>query len=75
MAPSKQAPEEAPNIDVYKRQLYSNTTGIYNTANGFTALYSNTTGSYNAANGSYALYSNTTGYNNSAQGYLSLIHI
>ena len=45
-----------------------NTTGIYNTATGASALYSNTTGSSNSAQGVNALYSNTTGSSNSAQG-------
>src|SRR5205085_6633568 len=64
--------------------LYSNTTGVrntasgsqalynnttsHNTATGFRALYSNTTGSSNTANGDAALYSNTTGSNNIAVG-------
>jgi hypothetical protein len=52
--------------------LYSDTTGSYNTANGFEALYSNTNGSYNVANGMYALYSNTTGNWNTANGYEAL---
>jgi hypothetical protein len=41
-----------------------NTTGSYNTANGFQALYSNTTGNYNTANGVQSLFSNTTGSSN-----------
>jgi hypothetical protein len=36
--------------------LYSNTTGVGNTASGYGALYSNTTGTYNTASGSVALY-------------------
>ena len=49
-----------------------NTTGSYNSAQGFDALYSNTTGSYNSAQGVQALYSNTTGSSNSAQGVHAL---
>jgi hypothetical protein len=49
-----------------------NTTGIYNTANGYQSLYSNTTGHSNTANGYQSLYSNTTGSNNTANGYASL---
>ena len=52
--------------------LYSNTTGIQNTANGYQALRFNTTGSSNTANGNGALYSNTTGSNNTANGYYAL---
>ena len=48
--------------------LFSNTTGSYNTANGYDALYSNTTGGFNAANGVLALYNNTTGNFNTATG-------
>jgi len=51
--------------------LYLNTTGNYNTANGYGSLYSNTTGYQNIANGSYSLYSNTTGSSNTAYGYNS----
>jgi hypothetical protein len=46
-----------------------NTTGSYNSAQGYNALYSNTTGNYNSAQGYNVLYSNTTGNYNSAQGY------
>jgi hypothetical protein len=52
--------------------LYSNTSGYYNTANGFGALYSNTTGYNNTANGYKALFSNTLGYSNTASGYDAL---
>src|SRR4029077_19678633 len=52
--------------------LYHNTTGTYNTANGFNALFSNTTGFNNAANGLQALLSNTTGANNTANGFQAL---
>jgi hypothetical protein len=55
--------------------LFSNTTGNYNTANGFQALYSNTTGNNNTANGYNSLYSNTTGNNNTALGYYSARYI
>lgn len=48
------------------------TTGLYNVANGFTALKNNTTGMGNTANGHTALTSNTTGRNNTANGYQSL---
>ena len=54
------------------RLLYTNTTGVGNTANGALALVNNTTGSSNTANGSAALVSNTTGGNNTANGYASL---
>ena len=53
------------------RALTSNTTGSYNTANGFSALVSNTTGYNNTAIGS-ALISNTTGGNNIANGLFAL---
>ncbi|MFA6082681.1 MAG: tail fiber domain-containing protein [Patescibacteria group bacterium] len=49
-----------------------NTTGVYNTANGYRSLYSNATGSYNTANGNRSLYSNTTGSDNTANGNQSL---
>jgi hypothetical protein len=48
--------------------LYSNTTGIQNTANGAQTLFSNTTGTSNTATGLNALYSNTTGNYNTANG-------
>lgn len=48
------------------------TTGLYNVANGFTALKNNTTGMGNTANGHTALTSNTSGRNNTANGYQSL---
>jgi len=51
-----------------------NTTGLYNTTNGGSALTFNTTGSSNTANGLNSLYSNTTGYNNTASGYDSLFY-
>ncbi len=52
--------------------MFSNTTGINNTANGYQALFSNTTGINNTANGYQALFSNTTGINNTANGYQAL---
>jgi len=52
--------------------LYYNTTGSYNTANGYQALFYNTTGNNNTANGYSALSSNTTGYDNTANGYQAL---
>ncbi len=48
--------------------LYSNTSGIRNTAFGNTAMFNNTTGSFNTAIGRYALTSNTTGSSNVAIG-------
>ena len=48
--------------------LYSNATGIENTAVGNTALTSNTTGNTNTASGISALYANTTGSRNNASG-------
>jgi hypothetical protein len=62
--------------------MYSNTTGIWNTAvggkvDGFynAALYSNTTGSYNTAVGQGALTSNTTATSNTGIGYTSLLSV
>ena len=52
--------------------LYSNTTGIDNTASGYQTLWSNTTGSNNTASGYQALVQNTTASFNSAFGYKSL---
>jgi trimeric autotransporter adhesin len=51
----------------------SNTTGSYNTANGYVSLQSNTTGNYNTANGFQSLQSNTTGDYNTANGAQSLL--
>ncbi len=48
-----------------------NTTGRYNTANGFEALYSNTASS-NTATGYKALFSNTIGNSNTANGASAL---
>ena len=53
--------------------LYSNTTGVDNTAIGsFRPLYANTTGGYNVAVGRQALYLNTTGSNSTSVGYQAL---
>ena len=49
--------------------LYSNTTGIRNSASGFRSMDSNTTGSNNTANGAFALDYLTTGSYNSAFGH------
>src|SRR5262249_15396387 len=54
--------------------LFSNTTGIGNTATGFDALLSNTTGPSNTAVGAAALYSNTTGSANTAAGNDALVN-
>jgi hypothetical protein len=51
-----------------------NSTGSYNTINGFQALHSNTTGSQNVANGYYALYFNSTGNYNLANGMEALFY-
>ena len=48
------------------------TTGIYNTAIGFTALKQNTTGSFNTASGSGALAANIKGDRNTASGHSAL---
>ncbi|MES2836115.1 MAG: tail fiber domain-containing protein [Bacteroidota bacterium] len=50
----------------------SNTSGEFNTGNGYQALYSNTTGYGNTATGTRALASNTTGIENVASGYYAL---
>jgi hypothetical protein len=49
--------------------LFSNTTGVQNTAIGLEALFSNTTGDSNTAVGQASLYSNTTGIYNTAVGF------
>ena len=49
--------------------LYSNTTGLSNSAIGLYALRYNTTGSYNVALGQQALQANTTASQNTAVGY------
>ena len=49
-----------------------NSTGHYNTANGYQALHDNTTGNDNAANGFQALYKNTIGSYNTANGFRAL---
>jgi hypothetical protein len=56
-------------VAIGRKTLYSNTTGIFNTAVGQSALRLNTTGGNNTAMGDSALYSNTTGANNTALGY------
>jgi len=61
------------NVFVGYKAGFSNTAGLYNTANGALALYANTTGSENTANGYQALYSNTTGHKNTANGYYALL--
>ncbi len=52
--------------------LYSNTTGIDNSATGVSALQNNTTGIRNTASGFNALATNTTGSANTAYGAYSL---
>jgi hypothetical protein len=54
--------------------LLSNTTGNFNTADGFHALYQNITGSENTANGEGALFNNTAGGQNTATGFEALFH-
>jgi hypothetical protein len=54
--------------------LSLNTTGSFNTANGYQALFSNTTGSLNTANGYSALLFNTTGIYNTASGENALVN-
>src|SRR6266403_1840067 len=55
------------------RALYSNTTGINNTATGFGALYSNT-GAQNTASGFKALYFSSSGTGNTGEGYRALLN-
>ena len=52
--------------------MFSNTTGINNTATGGVALGSNTTGAFNTATGRSTMFSNTTGILNTAHGYRAL---
>jgi hypothetical protein len=52
--------------------LFSDTTGVNDTAIGSAALHNNTTGSLNTASGFQALFSNTTGHDNTANGYQAL---
>ena len=52
--------------------LFSLTTGVANTAVGFSALFHNTIGGDNTATGSTALYNNITGIDNTANGWQSL---
>src|SRR4030095_4040975 len=56
------------NIDA----LSLSTTGINNTAHGWSSLYRNTTGNFNTAYGNQALYYNTTGDGNTATGSSAL---
>jgi len=49
-----------------------NSTGIYNTAIGKSALFSNIQGFLNTATGVRALFNNTEGYGNTANGFLAL---
>ncbi|MEO6403957.1 MAG: tail fiber domain-containing protein [Ferruginibacter sp.] len=65
------------NVAVGRSALQSNnptstTTGVYNTAVGYSAMLYNTTGHENTAIGTSALYSNTSGINNTATGYATL---
>jgi hypothetical protein len=53
-------------------QAAANTTGLYNTATGWSALVANTTGGSNTASGFGALQSNTTGSTNTASGFGAL---
>ena len=54
--------------------LLSNTSGIFNTANGVATLQNNTTGIRNTANGYQALLDNTSGGNNTANGFEALLN-
>lgn len=54
------------------RALYSNTTGISNTATGYMSLYDNTIGSGNVADGIFALTNNTEGGYNTGCGNSAL---
>ena len=58
----------SPTRPLVRQALVTNTTGTYNTANGFQALINNTTGDFNTANGIDALLSNITGNFNTANG-------
>ncbi|HKR05993.1 MAG TPA: tail fiber domain-containing protein [Bacteroidia bacterium] len=51
---------------------YSNSSGNYNSANGYQALYSNSSGNYNTAIGYQALYYNALAADNTATGYRAL---
>jgi uncharacterized coiled-coil protein SlyX len=53
--------------------LFSNTTGNFNTADGFNALTHNSTGTRNTANGVNALLGNTIGGSNTAEGVNALL--
>jgi len=54
------------------RSLFVNTTGIWNSSFGSSALSFNSTGSGNSAFGFFSLYNNNTGFQNAAFGSLSL---
>ncbi|WP_353779463.1 tail fiber domain-containing protein [Winogradskyella sp. 3972H.M.0a.05] len=62
------------NIGIGNLTLFSNTTGVRNTALGEEALYSNETGTNNFAVGYKALYENTTGLGNIGLGLFALHH-
>jgi hypothetical protein len=54
------------------QELFSNSTGDINTANGVNGLLNNVTGIGNSTNGVNSLFSNTTGLANSASGIIAL---
>ena len=54
--------------------MYSNTTGVRNTAIGLSALFNNINGGFNVASGFYSMFFNIDGYNNSAYGQNSLLY-
>lgn len=60
------------NVGVGIETMANNSTGIFNSTLGHSALYSNTIGSYNTALGASALYGNSIGYSNVAVGNESL---
>ena len=60
------------NLFFGERDSIRNTTGVFNTALGYSALYFNTTGSANTASGYEALSFNTTGSFNTASGMYAL---
>lgn len=59
-------------IAVGSLALSANTSGDYNTADGYGTLVDNTSGSFNSANGTGALFGNTDGSDNTAVGYDAL---
>ena len=63
------------NIAIGSKALFANTTGNYNTANGFQSLYRNTTGGNNTANGFQVLFNNTSGVDNIATGFHALFNV